>query len=254
MKLVSLACSNTEIVCALGCADYLVGVDDHSDRPASVVESLPRVGPDLQIDIDAVARLKPDLVLASLTVPGHEKVIEGLRAAGLPYLVREPVSLEDIYEDVLVIARALNVEKRGETLVNDMRSKFEQKLDSIRSPKILVQWWNRPTISPGKLSWVTNLIEGAGGQNPLGNEAVKSRPLSDEEVQEINPDAIILSWCGVAFDNYRPDVIYKNPAWQELNAVKENQVYCVPEAHLGRPSPGLLEGFRALKDIVQKLK
>lgn len=253
MRLVSLACSNTEIVCALGCADLLVGVDNHSDRPADVVEALPRVGPDLQIDIDAVARLKPDLVLASLTVPGHENVVEGLAAAGLPYLAREPVSLENIYEDILVIARALNVEQCGETLVHELRSIFEKTVTSAKPPRILVQWWNRPTISPGKLSWVTDLIERAGGQNPLGDEAVKSRPLSDEEVSEINPDAIILSWCGVAFDNYRPDVIYRNPLWQELHAVKNKQVYCIPETYLGRPSPGLLEGFRALKAIIQKL-
>ena len=84
MRVVSLACSNTEIVCALGCAHMLVGVDSHSDRPQEVVDGLPKVGPDLEIDIDAVAALKPDLVLASLTVPGHEEVVAGLEKASLP--------------------------------------------------------------------------------------------------------------------------------------------------------------------------
>ena len=253
MKLVSLACSNTEIVCALDCAAYLVGVDDHSDRPLEVVSSLPRVGPDLQIDVAAVARLKPDLVLASLTVPGHEKVIEDLEKAGLPYLVREPISLADIYEDILVIAQALGVLERGERLVREMRSVLDEKQTSLRYPKLLVQWWNRPTISPGKLSWVNDLIVAAGGQNSLGQEAVKSRPLSDEAVGDINPDAIILAWCGIAFEKYHPEVIYRNPLWRELETVKKRQVYCVPEAHLGRPSPGLLEGFQALKGIVRNL-
>ena len=49
MRLVSLTCSNTEIVCALGCADLLVGVDDHSDYPEEVVATLPRVGKDLNV-------------------------------------------------------------------------------------------------------------------------------------------------------------------------------------------------------------
>ena len=62
MRIVSLACSNTEIVCALGCADLLVGVDDHSDHPEDVVARLPKVGPDLEIDVDRVAALEPDLV------------------------------------------------------------------------------------------------------------------------------------------------------------------------------------------------
>src|SRR5687767_10391073 len=72
VRIVSTACSNTEIVCALGCAGLLVGVDDHSDYPVEVVKRLPRVGPDLGIDVERVKALQPDLVLASLTVPGHE--------------------------------------------------------------------------------------------------------------------------------------------------------------------------------------
>ncbi|MBT3326654.1 MAG: ABC transporter substrate-binding protein, partial [Gemmatimonadales bacterium] len=83
MRIVSLACSNTEIVCALGCAHMLVGVDDHSDFPVDVVAALPKVGPDLDIDVDKVATLKPDLVLATLTVPGHEQVVARLEEAGL---------------------------------------------------------------------------------------------------------------------------------------------------------------------------
>ena len=61
MRVVSLTCSNTEIVCALGCADALVGVDNHSDFPEDVVSRLPRVGPDLGIDPEAVSALEPDL-------------------------------------------------------------------------------------------------------------------------------------------------------------------------------------------------
>ncbi|HYG59594.1 MAG TPA: ABC transporter substrate-binding protein, partial [Symbiobacteriaceae bacterium] len=71
-RLVSLCPSNTEIVHALGLTDWLVGVDDWSDFPSAVTE-LPRVGPDLSVDIDRVAALQPDLVLASLSVPGMEK-------------------------------------------------------------------------------------------------------------------------------------------------------------------------------------
>ena len=70
MRIVSLACSNTEIVCALGCADLLVGVDDHSDFPTDVVGPLPKVGPDLDIDVERVAALEPDLVLS--LDPSHE--------------------------------------------------------------------------------------------------------------------------------------------------------------------------------------
>ncbi len=255
MRVVSLACSNTEIVCALGCAEMLVGVDSHSDRPEEVISPLPKLGPDLEIDIAAVAASKPDLVLASLTVPGHEKVIAGLEKAGLPYLAPEPVRLEDVYGDMLIIAQHLNVPERGERLVNEMRSALSGvQQTNVDRPKLLVQWWPKPVIAPGQLSWVNDLIQSAGGQNPLGDEEVKSRPLSDEEVTAINPDAIILSWCGVAPEKVRPDVIYRNPAWQEVNALKRGHIYCVPEADLGRPGPGLIQGFEALRNIVEEVR
>ena len=251
MRVVSLACSNTEIVCALGLEESLVGVDDHSDRPFEVVTRLPRVGPDLDIDVDKVRRLEPDLVLASLTVPGHERVVAGLAAAGLPHIALEPVSLEDVYKDVLTIARALGVVKRGEALVREMRAAL-RPVRVPNPPKLLVQWWPKPVIAPGRLSWVDDLIRAAGGRNPLGDD-VKSRPLTDEEVREMNPDAVVLAWCGVAPEKYRPDVIYKNPRWGEVRAVRNGQVHCVPEAFLGRPGPGLVEGFRALRGIVESV-
>lgn len=253
MRIVSLACSNTEIVCALGCADYLVGVDDHSDRPANVIADLPRVGPDLEIDIDAVCELEPDLVLASLTVPGHEAVIEGLEEAGLEYLAPEPVSLKDVYEDIRLIAHALGVASKGEDLILNMKQHMSLMQTLNPAPKILVQWWNRPSIVPAKYSWVTDMITLAGAENPLGLTKKKSTPIEDSDIALINPDAIILSWCGIAFDKYRPDVIYKNPAWQEVKAIRNQHVFCVPEAHLGRPSTGLIEGFDALKEIVRKV-
>jgi iron complex transport system substrate-binding protein len=251
VRVVSLTCSNTEIVCALGCAELLVGVDDHSDFPEEVVAALPRVGPDLQIDIGAVADLEPDLVLASLTVPGHERVVEGLEEAGLEYLAPEPVCLEDVYSDIREIAHALGVAERGERLIRELRAELvDRGLRSTR-PRILVQWWNRPTIAPGALSWVTDIMELLGAENPIGRERVKSRPVSDDELAFLNPDAIVLSWCGVKPEKVRPDVVTRNPAWQYVSAVERGHIYCVPEAHLGRPGPRLVEGYRALRTIVE---
>ena len=254
MRLVTLACSNTEIVCALGCADRLVGVDNHSDHPPEVVSRLPRVGPDLTIDIEAVARLEPDLVLASLTVPGHEKVIEGLERAGLPFLAPEPRTLDDVYRDILLIADRLGVRARGEALVAEMRRDLEVEVEPLgRRPRIAVQWWPKPVILPGRDSWVQQLLERAGGVNPLGHEPVKSRPLTDEEVRDLAPDAIVISWCGVPTAKYRADVVYGNPLWQDVPAVREGRVFPIAEAFLGRPAPRLVEGFHALREVVRQV-
>lgn len=258
MRLVSLACSNTEIVDALGCAHWLVGVDNHSDEPAAVLASLPRVGPDLQIDVEAVAALKPDLVLCSLTVPGHETVVEGIEAAGLPHLVLAPEGLQDVAPTVRTLAQALagaeaGVAERGERLAQRMEAAFNHPRASSsrgRPAKVLVQWWPKPVIAPGNRSWVHDLITLAGGQNLLAQDSCLSRPMEDEDVAARNPDLVVISWCGVHPDKYRPDVVLRNPALQDTAAIQNGRVVCIPEAFLGRPGPRLLEGLAALKAAI----
>lgn len=255
MRIVSLTCSSTEIVAALGLADRLVGVDDHSDWPP-LVESLPRVGPDLEIDLDAVEALRPDLVLASLTVPGHETIVEGLEARGIPHLAPDTATLDDVYRDILEAARRLGVAERGREVVAGMRQALagaegEPEADA---PRILVQWWPRPVIAPGRESWTSEVIRAAGGANVLDHEAVRSRPLEDAQVAALAPDAIVISWCGVRPENYRPEVVYRNPAFRDIPAIRNRQVHTVPEAFLGRPGPRLVEGVRALRRVVEEVR
>ncbi|MFQ5993820.1 MAG: ABC transporter substrate-binding protein [Acidiferrobacterales bacterium] len=254
MRVVSLNCSNTEIVCALDCADLLVGVDDHSDYPEEVVERLPRVGPDLGIEIERVRALKPDLVLASLTVPGHEKIVAALKQAELPYHAPAPTSLDDVYRDIREIAHLLGVSQRGEAVVASMCQHIQVEHSSHRRPSILVQWWPKPVIAPGKQSWVNMLLAAAGAVNPLAQRDVKSTPLEDAELCSLDPDAIVISWCGVKPEKYRPNVVYRNEAWRLMRALVNQRVYCVPEAYLGRPSPRLVEGYKALRNIVTELQ
>jgi len=254
VRIVSHTCSNTEIVCALGCADLLVGVDDHSDYPADVVRSLPRIGPDLSVDVDRVKQLNPDLVLTSLTVPGHEHIVEALEAAHLPLLVMEPISLEDVYGDILRIAHALGVDQRGHELVARMRAATVGVADqSHPRPRILVEWWPKQVIVPGRHSWVSDMIDHAGGANPWSGRDCKSTPISDDEVVAAAPDAIVLSWCGIAPAKVRPGIVNRRRSWRSTPAVANGRIFCVPEAWLGRPGPRLSEGLRALRAIVAGL-
>ena len=140
MRIVSHTCSNTEIVAALGCADRLVGVDNDSDFPPEVVGPLPQLGRDLDLDVARVAALKPDLVLTSLTVPGHERVVEALRAANLPALVIDPIGLDGVYTSIAQIAEALGVLKRGRTLVARMQAEMPPVEPRGPRPKVLVEW------------------------------------------------------------------------------------------------------------------
>lgn len=255
MRVVSLNCSNTEILCALGRADMLVGVDDHSDFPSGVVRGLPRVGPDLEPDMERIKALKPDLVLASLTVPGHEKVLSNLHVTGLDFLAPEPTTLEDVYSDIDRIGLAVGASSEAGRVVAEMRATITADPPGNKAfrPSILVQWWPKPVIAPGRLSWVNDLLNLAGAINPLESENVKSRPMENDEVRDIDPDVIVMSWCGVAPRKYQPEVIYDKPEWANLKAVQHRRVYAVPEAYLGRPSPRLTSGSRALRSIVGTL-
>ena len=251
MRIVSHTCSNTEIVCALGCGDWLVGVDEDSDHPATVVNALPQLGRDLSLDVTRVAALKPDLVLSSGTLPGHARIVSDLRAAGLHTLVCDPLRLADIYRDIERIAAALQVPERGAALVADMQAAMPPVQATARRPRVLVEWWPKPVIAPTRDSWVTDLLQLAGGENAFADRPGKSSPLSDDEVITTAPDAIVMSWCGVPLIKYRREVVERRVGWNALAAVRQGRIHAVTEAFLGRPGPRLVQGYQALRTLIE---
>jgi len=249
VRVFSHTCSNTEIVCALGCARQLVGVDTDSDYPPDVVGPLPKPGRDLDLDVAAVEALRPDLVLTSLTVPGHERIVEELRARGLPHLVIDPLGLDGVHDSIVQIAEALGVLKRGRSLVAQMQADMPPVEPRGARPKVLVEWWPRPVIAPARQSWVNELLRLAGGVNPFASRDGKSVEVSDDEARAAAPDAIVMSWCGVKEEKYRADVVARRPGWADVPAVRHGRIHPVTEAFLGRPGPRLVEGYRALARI-----
>lgn len=250
MRVVSHTCSNTEIVCALGCAEHLVAVDSDSDFPPDVVSRLPQLGRDLDLDVDAVRALRPDLVLSSLTVPGHEQIVGALRAAGLPCRVADPQSLDDVFASIRDIAAALGVPQRGAQLVADMDAAMPAVVPATDAPRVLVEWWPKPVIGAARRSWVHDLIERAGGHNALGHVDVRSVTAEPADLNRITPDAIVMSWCGVKVDKYRAEIVLRREDWQRTPAVRNRRVHAISEEFLGRPGPRLVEGYRALRQII----
>ena len=250
MRIVSHTCSNTEIVCALGAGRSLVGVDSDSDHPPEVVERLPKLGRDLELDVAAVERLQPDLVLTSLTVPGHERIVEALKQAGLPVLVIDPIGLDGVYDSIAQVAEALGMLRRGRSLIAQMQADMPPVEPRGARPKVLVEWWPKPVIAPARLSWVNELLRLAGGENPFESREGKSAELSDDDVRAAAPDAVVMSWCGVKEEKYRRDVVERRPGWSGVPAVKHGRIHPVTEAFLGRPGPRLVEGYRALVRIL----
>jgi len=250
MRVFSHTCSNTEIVCALGCAHLLIGVDRDSDYPPEVVENLPRPGRDLELDVDAVLALQPDLVLTSLTVPGHERIVAELEDAGVRTLVCDPQSLDDVFDDIRRISEALGVPSRGEVLVDEMQTAMPLVTPTHEPTRVLLEWWPKPVIAPARGSWASDLIARAGGINPWASQDGKSISLSDEQILLAAPQLVVMSWCGVKVENYRPEVVRRRPGWTKVPAVAGDRIRPISEAFLGRPGPRLVEGYRQLRDAI----
>ncbi|MGH8446773.1 MAG: ABC transporter substrate-binding protein [Solimonas sp.] len=250
MRVVSHTCSNTEIVCALGAQQCLVAVDSDSDFPPDVVSRLPQLGRDLQLDVDAVAALAPDLVLTSLTVPGHERIVAALEARGLRCLVCNPQSLDDVFDDIRRIAGALHLPGAGASLVADMQAHMPVQVPAPQAPRVLVEWWPKPVIGAARHSWVHDLIDRAGGRNALADCDAQTQTLPPDQAPGVEIDVLAMSWCGVKLDKYRADVVLRREGWQDVAAVRDGRVVAISEEYLGRPGPRLVEGYRQLRAAI----
>lgn len=249
-RVLSHTCSNTEIVCALGCADLIVGIDTDSDHPPEIVARIPKLGRDLDLDVEAAIALQPDLVLTSLTVPGHERIVEALQAAGLRCIVIDPLSLDDVFDSIHVIAEALDVPERGAALVEQMQAAMPPVAPAADAPRVLVEWWPKPVIGAARQSWVHDLIERAGGRNLLADAELKSATLEVAEAQRLAPEIVVMSWCGVKEEKYRAEVVLRREGWENVPAVRDERVHPITEAFLGRPGPRLVDGYRALRQLI----
>ncbi|PYZ95147.1 cobalamin-binding protein [Salipaludibacillus keqinensis] len=254
MRLVSLCPSNTELVVYTGLKDHLVGVDDYSDWPASINE-LPRLGPDLSIDMNKVEALKPDLVLASLTVPGMEKNIEALKKFKLPYvIVPNPTSLSEIGQQLLWLGEKTDNEKLAAKVYEKFNQCFDEykelckKVTTLKS--IYWEWWGKPVFTPGKDNWLTEISELAGGKNLFADHDQASVQTNWDEVYKRDPDVMAIIWVGVNHHRVQPKLIEKRPKWESLTAMKNNQLYILEEPLFCRPSPRLLVGLMKIAAIL----
>lgn len=252
MRIVSICPSNTELIAYLGLIDQLVGVDNYSDWPEEI-QQLPRLGPDLDIDMDKLEQLKPDLVVASLSVPGMEKNIEELNRRKLPYVVFQPNSLEEIKENLLELAKLTDTLELGKQVAktfDEILTQYKTLSEQVQPTSLYWEWWPKPVFTPGKQNWLSYISHLAGGKNIFETEDVASYQTTWEEVHKRNPDHICLVWVGVAQDKVKPKLVIERPNWDSLQAIKEKQIHILDEPLYCRPSPRLLEGLVKLAAII----
>lgn len=252
MRLVSLCPSNTEILFGLGLGPEVVAVDDWSDWPAEVID-LPRVGPDLHVEIDRVVNARPDLALASLSVPGMERNVAALRDHGIPHLVLDPHSLEDVLADMLTVGEACGASAEAERAVGCARARIDRiRAGACGRPRRSVywEWWPKPLVVAGRRSWVHEMSEIVGCVNVCGDIDAASRPLDPEEIIERDPELLMICWCGTLQRLQDPTRVTKRAGWDRIRGVRSGAVHCVPEQLFGRPSQRLIEGLEMFDAIV----
>ncbi|SES97646.1 iron complex transport system substrate-binding protein [Salinibacillus kushneri] len=253
MRLVSICPSNTEMIEYLGLTEFLVGVDDYSDWP-EFVKTLPSLGPDLDIDMDKVESLDPDLVLASLSVPGMEKNVEELERRNIPHIVLNPNSLEEIGENLLFVGQHLGVSQKAKEVYQSYKniiSEYRARSDRMKEKKsIYWEWWPKPIFTPGKTNWLTEISELAGTYNIFATENQASVQTTWNDVKERNPDIICMVWVGVKTEKMNPDLVRRRPQWEQMKVIKDNQIFVLDESLFCRPSPRLLEGLEKLGSLL----
>jgi iron complex transport system substrate-binding protein len=254
MRLISICPSNTELAAYLGLTSSLVGVDNYSDWPEDI-QSLARLGSDLNIDMDKVEALKPDLVLASLSVPGMERNIEELKKRNIPFvIVPNPKTLTEVGESILFVGEVTNTTDKANQLIkkyNRIIEKYQSLSKQVQNPASLYwEWWAKPIFTPGATNWLTEISKLAGGRNVFEDMAQASVKTEWEEIVQRNPDVICVIWVGVQKEKVNPKVILKRPGAEQMEAIKNNQLFILEEPLFCRPSPKLLMGLCKIASIL----
>jgi iron complex transport system substrate-binding protein len=286
MKIVSLLPSATEIVCALGLADSLVGVSHECDFPPEIVGrpvlTEPKIDPSrgsaeidaavrrlvrdglsvYRIKTDALEELRPDLIVTQeqcdVCAVSYDEVVAATRqllpAASIVSL--KPVRLADIFTDIQRVADAAGRSTPGRTLTQQLQARLDAirtRLNTARSrPRVACIEWMEPLMAAG--NWVPELVELSGGTHAQVEPGGHSPTISWEDLTASAPDVIIIMPCGFTLPQTERELprLTARPAWSRLPAVRNRRVYAVDgNAYLNRPGPRIVDSAELLAGLIQ---
>ncbi len=256
MRIVSLLASATEIVCALGAGEMLVGRSHECDNPdwvrrlppcsepafdvsvssgeidAEVRRRLRSGEPMYCIDAELIDKLRPDLLITQAhcevcaVTPGDVER-SGVCAPAARQLALSAASLEDIFQSILRISQALDLEPEGGAVVGRER----QRLDRVREQAarsgrrtVTVLEWTDPVFVMA--NWGPELVEIANGEPLLGQKGEYSAAIAAEQLRDADPEFLIVAPCGFNFERSLREqtVLERYPGWRELQAVQNGSV------------------------------
>jgi iron complex transport system substrate-binding protein len=289
MRIVSLLPSATEIVCAIGLRDELVGITHECDFPPEV-EGIPvmtRSVHDLgtsssrdihrlvtasvhggsslyTLDEEALAAAEPDLILTQelcrVCAVSYREVNDVARAidADITVVSLEPTSIEGIFNTISTVGAMTEAEDAAVDLVESLRERLgavEAKVQSRRdaggrSPRVVGLEWLDPPFASGH--WVPEQIRRAGGWELLGADGDRSVQTTWDAVAEVDPEMLLLMPCGFHLAETQAEWTRtrRPPGYEDLTAVRRGQVFAVDgSAYFSRPGPRVIDGIELLAEI-----
>jgi len=242
-RIVTLAPHAAESLYAAGAGDKLVGTVDYSDYPPEA-KKVPRVGGYSRIDLEAVAALKPDLVLAWESGNNMTQV-DKLRALGLTVYVSQPNTIDNIANQIERIGQLAGTESAA----NATAERFRKRLDSLRTTnagkpqvRVFYQIWKTPLITVGGPQIISDAIKICGGDNVFGHLKQMAPNVTVEAVLEADPEAIIATGMGDA----RPEWLHDWDKWTRMTAVKRGNLFHINPDIMQRHTPRILDGTERL--------
>ena len=284
-RVVSLLSSATEIVCALGCENLLVGRSHECDYPLSILGlpqcSRPRIdisGSSREIDervkssasqglslydVDGarLRELAPDVILTqtqcevcAVSLKDVEAAVCGMLDRPAQIVSLHPNSLADLWRDIRLVAAALGLEDRDEVLVGRLQDRFSQLKSSVQRlrtrPRVACLEWLDPLMAAG--NWVPELVEIAGGENLFGTAGLHSPWMEWDELLAADPEIIVALPCGwdIKKASQELEPLTSCPGWADMPAVRTGRVYVTDgNQFFNRPGPRLVESAEILAEM-----
>ena len=283
-RIVSLLPSTTEMTCALGLRDALVGRSHECDYPAGV-ETLPactraKVGDgtsreiddrvkDLvhrglsvyDVDAERLRELAPTLVLTQDQCEVCAASLRDLEMAlgdwigERPAIVSvKPTTLGDVWDDIVRLGDALEVAERARALAAELSGRVRKISartgDREPRPSVACIEWLDPPMAAG--NWMPELVALAGGRNLFSQAGARSPWLEWQELRAADPEVVVLLPCGFDIPRIRKELpaLLCRPGWNELSAVRQGRVHLADgNAYFNRPGPRLVESLEILAEI-----
>ncbi|HEV8712978.1 MAG TPA: cobalamin-binding protein [Candidatus Binatia bacterium] len=284
-RIISLLPSSTEILCALGLRDRLVGVSHECDFPADVI-GLPVLtepklnphGPSTAIDArvraivqeglsvyrintEVLQQLQPNLIVTqdqcevcAVSLPEVEEAARCFLTPGVQIVSLKPQRLGDVWQDIHRVGQATGQETAAEEVVRGLKRRLwtlEQKTRHARRPRVACIEWLAPLMAGG--NWVPELVEIAGGEYSFAAAGTHSPKITWQTLVEYQPEVIVIMPCGFKIPQTQADLptLTRHPHWHELPAVQANRVYVVDgNAYFNRPGPRIVESAEILAEIL----